>query len=120
MTRNQVLLAVLVGAGCSTYPSSPPPPPPPPPPPGANAVNVTSNQFNPTSLTVTPNTTVTWNFSGGPHNVTFEDGNGNSGDKTSGTHTRNFGTAGPFRYRCTNHSTGFGNANEMVGTIQVN
>lgn len=114
MTRTQVLFAAGLAMGCSsgTYPS------PPPPPPGANAVNVTSNQFVPASLTVTANTTVTWNFSGGPHNVTFEDGNANSGDKTSGTHTRNFGAAGAFRYRCTNHSTTFDSG--MVGAIQVN
>lgn len=117
MNWKQVLLAVGVGAGCSGG-MNPSPPPPPPPPPAANTVAVTSNQFNPAALTVARNTTVTWNFSGGPHNVTFEDGQGNASDRSSGSHTRTFGTAGAFRYRCTIHSTNFDSG--MIGAIQVN
>ena len=111
MTRISLALVTAFGLGCSggTNPSPPPP---------ANSVAVTTNQFTPASLTVTPNTTVTWNFNSGTHNVTFEDGQGNVGDRTSGTHTRSFSAAGTFRYRCTNHSTNF--TSGMIGSVVVN
>ena len=101
MTRISLALVTAFGLGCSggTNPSPPPPPPP-------------------ASLTVTPNTTVTWNFNSGTHNVTFEDGQGNVGDRTSGTHTRSFSAAGTFRYRCTNHSPDF--TSGMIGSVVVN
>ncbi|MFN0177922.1 MAG: plastocyanin/azurin family copper-binding protein [Gemmatimonadales bacterium] len=118
MTWKQLLLAVAVGAGCSSGTNPTPPPPPPPPPPGGNSVAVTSNQFTPASLTVNRNATVTWNFNGGLHNITFEDGQNNAANRDSGTHTRTFGSAGAFRYRCTNHSSNFDTG--MVGAIQVN
>ncbi len=76
----------------------------PPPPPGANAVNVADNSFNPTSLPVSVGTTVQWTWVGGnSHNVTFDDGVGNSSTQTSGTHMRQFTAAGTFTYICTIH-----------------
>jgi plastocyanin len=100
------LIGSLVGCGDGTEPT------------GDNAVAVTSNQFTPASLTVAPATTVTWSFQSGIHDVTFEDGTGNSArNQSGGTHSRSFGTAGTFRYRCTLHSENF--ATGMVGTVQV-
>jgi plastocyanin len=114
-------LLLVLGCGGGSGPSSPPPspnPPPPPPPAGSNTVAVTSNLFNPQAITVARNATVTWNFQSPGHNVTFEDGVGNSaGDVSSGTHTRSFATAATYRYRCTNHSTSF--TSGMTGSVVV-
>jgi hypothetical protein len=115
-------LALAIGLGCGgdTGPGTAPPPAPPPPPPPAppaNTVDVSSNQFNPADLSTSRNVTVTWRFQGGTHNVTFEDGQGNSSDQSSGTHTRQFGAAGTYRYRCTLHSNNFGSG--MAGQVSV-
>lgn len=114
-----LVIALLAGCGGGgTGPAPSPPPPPPPPPAGSNAVNVNSNQFNPENITVSRNATVTWTFQSGIHNVTFEDGVGNSAaNNSSGNHTRNFASAGTFRYRCTNHSTSF--TSGMIGSVVV-
>ena len=114
-----LLLSALACGGGSTGPQPPSPPPPPPPPPaGGNSVAVTSNQFNPENITVARNATVTWTFQNGTHDVTFEDNTGNSARTvSSGTHSRDFGTAGTFRYRCTNHSTSF--TSGMIGSVVV-
>ncbi len=120
MKRHLLAFALAVGLGCAGDPGpSPPaaPPPPPPPPPAPNTVTVGSNFFSPQELSASRNTTVTWTFQAGPHNVTFEDGQGNSGDQSAGTHNRTFGTAGTFRYRCTIHSTSF--ANGMIGQVVI-
>ena len=107
---------VLVGCGSGSSDGISPPPPPPPPPP-ANTVSVSSNQFSPSQLSVATGTTVTWNFQGGNHNVTFEDNQGNADNHTSGTHTRTFNNTGTVRYRCTNHSSDF--TSGMIGSVVV-
>lgn len=124
MPRSPSILvgALLFGLACGggTGPVTPPPPPPPPPsPPGPNTVVVSATTFNPAALTVARNVTVTWQFQEGGHNLTFEDNisNSNGNVAAGGTATRAFSSAGAFRYRCTNHSSGFGNAGEMVGVI---
>ena len=84
----------------------------------SNAVNVRDNSFSPGAIAVSPQTTVTWTWRGSQsHNVVFEDGQGSSGNQVTGTHTRTFGTAGSFRYRCTNHSDSF--TSGMIGTVTV-
>lgn len=110
-----VLVALSACGGGSTDPVSPPAPPPPPPPP--NSVSVTSNSFTPSQLTASPGTTVTWNFQGGVHNVTFEDNQGSSADQSSGSHSRTFNNPGTFRYRCTIHSSSF--TSGMTGSVQI-
>ncbi len=86
-----------------------------PPPPAANAVNVADNIFNPGSLNVPLNTTVQWTWVGAnQHNVTFDDGVGNSFTQTSGTHMRQFAAAGNFGYFCTVHGR-----TVMSGTVVV-
>ncbi len=103
------VVAVLVLAGCGeSDPTSPE---------ERNRVVVTANQFTPSELTVSPGTTVTWLWQSGEHDVTFEDGIGNVGVKSSGSSTRNFGTAGTFRYRCVIHSSSYSVG--MVGSVQV-
>jgi len=69
-----------------------------------NAVTVADNTFTPSSIQVAPGTTVTWTWASGAssHNVTFTDGT-RSADRSSGTFTRTFSTAGTFSYTCTLH-----------------
>jgi plastocyanin len=82
-------------------------------------VSIFNFAFDPDTVNLTATElSVTWGFlSGGPHNVTFEDGAPGSGDRTSGAFTRDFSGAAPgtYRYRCTNHSTDF--ATGMVGRV---
>ena len=130
--RMFAVAALVVLASCSSstgYVAPPPPPPPPPgpppppppPPPATATVQVQDNAFNPAVDTVASAGTVTWNWSGAAvHNVTFEDGNGNSADLSTGTHGRTFGTVAvstAYRYRCTLHSTSF--TSGMTGRIVV-
>ena len=79
-----------------------------------NQVGVSDNTFSPASIVVSAGTTVTWTWAAGAstHNVTFGDGN-NSGDKSTGTFSRTFSTAGTFNYSCTLPSG-------MTGTGKVN
>src|SRR4051794_40508950 len=65
-------------------------------------VMVRNNLFDPASLSVPVNTTVTWvwNSSGVEHNITFQDG-ATSGNLSSGSFPRMFGTAGTYPYECT-------------------
>ena len=84
---------------------------------GASTVSVGPSgtlSFSPAALTVPVNTTVTWNWSSGGvvHNVTFQDGT-TSGNKSSGSFQRTFGTAGTFSYLCTIHGAA------MSGTVTV-
>ena len=123
MRSNLVLLATsaALGLGCggSSGPN-PSPPPPPPPPPAVNTVNVSSNAFDPQALNVTARgATVTWNWQGGTHNVTFEDNVNNGPNQSSGSHARTFSTPGTFRYQCTNHSVAGNFTNGMVGSVVV-
>ena len=84
----------------------------------ADAVNVCDSFFAPSASPIAEGAAVTWTWRGGlQHNVTFEDGQGSSATKNSGTHNRSFSGAGTFRYRCTIHSTSFDNG--MVGSVTV-
>ena len=109
MKAKAILVVALAAAamGCNSDPSA-----------GQNEIAVTSNQFTPTALTVPISTSVVWSWQNGTHDVTFEDGTGDSArNKSSGTHSRTFGAAGTFRYRCTIHSANF--TSGMVGTVTV-
>lgn len=92
--------------------------PPPPPPPAANSVTVTNNSFTPANLTVSPGTTVTWNWStcsGGDaygdgqtcvaHSVVMDDGSASSGLQSAGSYAHQFATAGTYSYHCAVHGT---------------
>ena len=122
------LLVVLGLAACGGSDSTGPT--------ATTAVDVRDNVFSPSAITVGTQVatfqdpfgnpyvdslpaTVTWTWRGSDtHNVTFEDGQGSSGTQVSGTHGRQFPTAGTFRYRCTIHSTTF--TSGMVGSVRVN
>ncbi|MEX2155365.1 MAG: Ig-like domain-containing protein [Gemmatimonadales bacterium] len=79
-------------------------------------VEVADNFFSPSSITVPLGTAVTWEWQGItlPHNVTFGAGGpADIPDRTSGSVSRTFNTAGTFNYVCTNHPG-------MNGSVTVN
>jgi plastocyanin len=67
-------------------------------------VSVRNNLFDPATLQVPLNGTVTWQWNSGgvEHNVTFETGP-NSGNRTSGSFPRTFAAPGTYAYGCTIH-----------------
>jgi plastocyanin len=66
-----------------------------------------TNAFNPATVTIIRNGTVTWsNNSGVAHNVTFGTATGAPANVTNmamGSVSRSFSSAGTFSYQCTNH-----------------
>ncbi len=101
LIRGLGISLVLVAAGCSssTSPSGP----------GPNQVFLQNTAFNPTTLTVSAGTMVTWsNKDGFTHNVTSSSGPAafSSGSLGSGaTYQFTFMTAGTYQYYCTIHGT---------------
>jgi plastocyanin len=105
-----VVAAVLLGCSGDSSPSQP----------GdmggsGLTVAVRNNFFDPATLQVPVNSTVTWQWSSGgvEHNVTFDAGPG-SGNRGSGSFARTFQTAGTFAYACTIHG-----AQAMSGVVNV-
>jgi plastocyanin len=119
--KTLIALGLLLAGACSSSGpagSTPPPPPPPSNPTPTTAVDVRDNSFAPVAAQIDAGSTVTWTWRGSTdHNVTFETGGGSSGTKSSGTHQRTFTAAGTVRYRCTIHSSDFGNG--MSGSVVV-
>ena len=78
-------------------------------------IGVRSNLFDPATVQVPVNSTVTWQWNSGgvEHNVTFEAG-ANSGNRSSGSFSRAFQTTGSFGYVCTIHA-----AEGMSGVVNV-
>jgi plastocyanin len=74
--------------------------------PGTNEVWMQNTAFNPSTITVTKNTTVKWtNKDGMNHTVTSDSSWFDSGIVSSGgTYSRQFTATGTFPYRCTIHS----------------
>jgi len=117
-SRSLVLVSSLslfaCGAGEGGMTTSPTPEPPV----ATNTVAVRDNRFEPLSITTALASAVTWTWRGtGEHNVTFEDAQGSSSTRATGTHQRAFAVAGTYRYRCTIHSTNFSSG--MVGAVTV-
>jgi plastocyanin len=79
-----------------------------------------SNQFTPANVTVSEGDTVTWNNTGGFHNVHFDDGSyiqPPSAQFAPWSVSRQFTAAGTFRYYCEIH--GGPNGVDMSGTVTV-
>jgi plastocyanin len=74
--------------------------------PTGNSVWMQNIAFNPTSLTVAVNATVTWtNKDAMTHNVTSDSGLFVSGNiNPGGTYSHQFTSAGTYTYRCTIHT----------------
>jgi len=83
--------------------------------PGANEVFIQGMAFNPSTITVTAGTAVTWtNKDAMTHTVTSNPALFNSGGLTQGaTFTFTFANPGTYSYKCTIHPS-------MTGTVIVN
>jgi len=83
--------------------------------PGPNEVFIQGMAFNPGTITVTANTTVTWtNKDGVAHTVTSNSGLFDSGTiSVNGTYSHLFIIAGTYPYHCALHLT-------MTATVNVN
>ncbi len=83
--------------------------------PGTNEVFIQSMAFNPGTITITVNSTVTWtNKDPIAHTVTSDTGAFDSGNVPSnGTFSHTFTAAGSFAYHCTIHPY-------MTGVVKVN
>ena len=83
---------------------------------GSITIGTTGNLFTPDDVDVVPGTTVTWQFSGTTHNVTFEGPAPPGGDipdtAPGSTVSRTFTTPGDYDYECTWH-------HNMEGRIRV-
>jgi plastocyanin len=97
LKRLVILLGAVAVASCSSNPSGPS---------GGRSTTITvnSNFFSPTPDTVSAGT-VTFSWSSGTHNVTWDSGPStppSSGDKSSGTHAVTVQT-GIYNYHCSLH-----------------
>ncbi len=83
--------------------------------PGTNEVWIQGMAFNPSAITVTAGTTITWtNKDGFAHTVTSNTGLFDSGTiNSNGTYSHLFATAGTFPYHCTIHPS-------MTASVVVN
>lgn len=97
--------------GDTTYGDSPPNPGGTSP----NTITMVSISFSPSSLTVTPGTTVTWkNNDRVTHTSTSDTPGWNTGNiPPQGSKTTSFSTVGTFKFHCSIHPT------TMTGTIVV-
>jgi plastocyanin len=103
--RDKGMRGTIVVQGSST--GSPPPTAPPPS--GSTATITTPNAtFSPSDVTIPAGGSVTWQFSGARHNVTFQGtapSGGNVPDQDAGTSaSRTFAVAGTYNYLCTRHA----------------
>lgn len=99
---------------------------------GAGAYGTPDTSFNPSTLTVTAGTTVTFLWQGGTHTVTSYAVSSSPTftgvpmpGQSSGTYTYTFANPGTYYYRCEYHSTAPVDANSvatgmMIGKVVVN
>jgi plastocyanin len=75
--------------------------------PGINEVFIQGSAFDPSTITVSAGTTITWtNKDGMTHTVTSNTGLFDSGSiSNNGTYSHTFNAAGTFPYKCTIHTT---------------
>jgi plastocyanin len=85
---------------------------------GTGAVTLGAASFAPSTVYPDAGGLVTWTWNTSvTHNITFETAITGSGDKNTGTFAHTFTTPGTYRFRCTIHSTAFGNG--MSGSVIV-
>ncbi|MFN2563480.1 MAG: plastocyanin/azurin family copper-binding protein [Gemmatimonadaceae bacterium] len=107
--RDKGMRGTVIVQPAGTVPPPSAPTPTPPPPSGSTATVTTPGEtFSPSNVTIAPGGTVTWQFSGARHNVTFQGTaptGGNVPDQEPGTSaSRTFTAAGTYNYSCTRHS----------------
>ncbi len=108
--RSILLVALVAAAACSSDDGDSGPTP-------EGDVTVENNDFDPATLQVAAGSSVVWAWASGAstHNVTFDDGEA-SGNRSSGTYSRTFATAGTYPYHCTLHGTA---TSGMRGSVTV-
>jgi Plastocyanin len=108
--RSILLVALVAAAACSSDDGDSGPTP-------EGDVTVENNDFDPATLQVAAGSSVAWAWASGAstHNVTFDDGEA-SGNRSSGTYSRTFATAGTYPYHCTLHGTA---TSGMRGSVTV-
>ncbi len=108
--RSILLVALVAAAACSSDNGDSGPTP-------EGDVTVENNDFDPATLQVAAGSSVVWAWASGAstHNVTFDDGEA-SGNRSSGTYSRTFATAGTYPYHCTLHGTA---TSGMRGSVTV-
>jgi plastocyanin len=116
-TRHSGMTGQIIVQSTAPQPLPTAPPPPPPTVPARTAVVTTQGSaFSPAEVEFAPGGTVTWQFSGTTHNVTFKDlapPGGNIQNSAPGTSaSRTFPTEGDYDYSCTIHDG-------MKGRIRV-
>lgn len=105
-------LAILAGTTCKLDPEETPG--------NLATIQVIDDFFSPSTRQVGIGDSVRWYWAGvNAHDVTFEDGIGDSGVRqgVGNEHFRVFSLIGDYRFRCTQHSTSF--TSGQVGVIQV-
>jgi plastocyanin len=109
--RRLFILALLAGGAVAVLPARA----------ADQTVNATlSNEFTPASVTVNQGEKVTWQNTGGRHNVKFDDGSFEQPPEpsvASWTVSRSFNQPGTFRYYCELHGGPGGSG--MSGTVTV-
>ena len=112
LVGSALFLAIfMISNNCSKSTTSPDTP-------GANEVLIQNMAFDPVTITVAANTTVTWtNKDGAAHTVTSNTGSTEVFDSgslsTNATFHHLFATPGSYHYHCTFHPN-------MTGTVVVN
>ena len=98
--------------------SSGPPAPPASAPSGAVLVTAAGTSFTPGTVTIARGGAVTWQISGGTHNITFGSLKPAAGDipdtGPGGSASRTFASEGTYDYQCTRHSGMTGRVNVTV------
>jgi plastocyanin len=96
-----ILFSIILPIGCQSSSSN-------------NTVNIVDSAYNPSSITVTIGSKVTWkNKAGITHDVISDAGIFNSGFiEAGGSYSFTFNTAGTYHYHCSLHPG-------MTGTVNV-
>jgi len=107
-------IVVLSASGATPPPTPPPTPTPTPPPPSPGSVSIVDFDYQPTALSISAGSSVTFvNRGAALHTITARDGSFDSGFLAAGgTYRRTFPTAGTYPYFCSIHPN-------MLGSVLV-
>jgi plastocyanin len=85
----------------------------------AKNVTISNFQFTPKTITIKAGGTVTWTNKEGTHTVTADDNSWESPNLNAGkTFSRQFASAGTYRYHCSFHGSPGGDMSGVVNVIR--